>query len=57
MHSWRALREVVLSPNAMVLEIWDKDSYEKVVDIEELDFASLAEEVMGNVKNEEDGVS
>ncbi|MBA5629524.1 division/cell wall cluster transcriptional repressor MraZ [Moheibacter lacus] len=50
-------KEVVLSPNAMVLEIWDKDSYEKVVDIEELDFASLAEEVMGNVKNEEDGVS
>ncbi len=50
-------KEVVLSPNAMVLEIWDKDSYERVVDIEELDFASLAEEVMGNVKNEEDGIS
>ena len=50
-------KEVVLSPNAMVLEIWDKDSYEKVVDIEEFDFAALAEEVMGNVKKEEDGVS
>ena len=50
-------KEVVLSPNAMVLEIWDKDSYERVVDIEELDFASLAEEVMGNVKNDEDGIS
>lgn len=50
-------KEVVLSPNATVLEIWDKDSYERVVDIEELDFASLAEEVMGNVKNDEDGVS
>ncbi len=50
-------KEVVLSPNAMVLEIWDKDSYERVVDIEELDFASLAEEVMGNVKNDEDAIS
>lgn len=50
-------KEVVLSPNARVLEIWDKDSYEKVVDIEEMDFASLAEEVMGNVKKGENDVS
>ena len=51
-------KEVVLSPNAMILEIWDKDLYESVVDISELDFAALAEDVMGNVKNNEsDGIS
>ena len=31
-----------------IVEIWDKDSYEKVIDETAEDFASLAEEVMGD---------
>ena len=34
-----------------VIEIWDKDLYEKSISCEEIDFADLAEEVMGNTNN------
>ncbi len=50
-------KEVVLSSSVNVVEIWDKESYEKVVDVAEVDFAQLAEEVMGGTKSNEDGVS
>lgn len=50
-------KDVVLSSNVNVLEIWDKDAYEKVVDIEEADFAALAEQVMGGGNIGEDGIS
>jgi len=38
-------KEVVLSSAINIVEIWDKDSYEKVLDETAEDFASLAEEV------------
>ena len=41
-------KEVVLSSAINIVEIWDKDSYEKVIDETADDFASLAEEVMGD---------
>lgn len=41
-------KEVVLSSAINIVEIWDKDSYEKVIDETAEDFASLAEEVMGD---------
>ena|SRR5690606_13817738 len=41
-------KEVVLSSAVNIIEIWDKDSYEKVLEETAGDFASLAEEVMGN---------
>lgn len=50
-------KEVVLSSSVNVVEIWDKENYEKVVDVAEVDFAELAEEVMGGTKSGEDGVS
>ncbi|MFV0305485.1 MAG: division/cell wall cluster transcriptional repressor MraZ [Moheibacter sp.] len=50
-------KEVVLSSSINVVEIWDKESYEQAVDVNETDFASLAEEVMGNIEINEDGVS
>lgn len=50
-------KEVVLSSSINVVEIWDKESYEQAVDVNEMDFASLAEEVMGNIEINEDGVS
>ncbi|WP_026814821.1 division/cell wall cluster transcriptional repressor MraZ [Arenibacter certesii] len=40
-------KEVVLSSAINIIEIWDKDGYEKVLDDTADDFASLAEEVMG----------
>ena len=40
-------KEVVLSSAINIIEIWDKDNYEKVLDETAENFAELAEEVMG----------
>lgn len=40
-------KEVVLSSAINIIEIWDKDSYEKVLDETAENFAELAEQVMG----------
>jgi MraZ protein len=48
-------KQVVLSSAINIIEIWDKDSYEQTIDDAAMDFASLAEEVMGN--SDEDGIS
>ncbi|MEH6681395.1 MAG: division/cell wall cluster transcriptional repressor MraZ [Sediminicola sp.] len=40
-------KDVVLSSAINIIEIWDKESYEKVLDETAADFAELAEEVMG----------
>ncbi|REE83035.1 MraZ protein [Lutibacter oceani] len=50
-------KNVVLSSALNIIEIWDKDKYEKAIDDATIDFADLAEEVMGNVTNDDDGVS
>ncbi len=47
-------KEVVLSSAINIIEIWDKDSYEKVLEETAENFAELAEEVMGE---DEEGVS
>lgn len=41
-------KQVVMSSSINIIEIWDKDNYEKAIDDATVDFASLAEEVMGN---------
>ncbi|MEP0131428.1 MAG: division/cell wall cluster transcriptional repressor MraZ [Eudoraea sp.] len=41
-------KEVVLSSAINIIEIWDKDCYEKVIDETAENFADLAEEVMGD---------
>ena len=41
-------KDVVLSSAINIIEIWDKDSYEKVIDETAENFADLAEEVMGD---------
>lgn len=49
-------KDVVLSSAINIVEIWDKDRYEKAIEDATGDFADLAEEVMGT--NElEDGIS
>lgn len=40
-------KNVVVSSSIDILEIWDKDKYEQAIDDAALDFADLAEEVMG----------
>jgi len=45
-------KEVVLSSAINIVEIWDKDSYEKVIEETAEDFADLAEEVMGGDEDE-----
>jgi MraZ protein len=42
-------KEVVLSSSVNRIEIWDKNSYENVVNNPDVDFAKLAEEVMGSI--------
>lgn len=54
LHTFAKLeKEVVLSSAINIVEIWDKDKYEKAIDEAADDFAELAEEVMGNDDNEE----
>ncbi len=48
-------KEVVVSSAINIIEIWDKDKYEKAIDDATVDFADLAEEVMG--QDDEDGIS
>jgi len=59
LHSFAGIdNEIVLSTSVNIIEIWDKDKYERVIDDAAVDFADLAEEVMGGGQNEdENGVS
>ncbi|MDK7374365.1 MULTISPECIES: division/cell wall cluster transcriptional repressor MraZ [Weeksella] len=45
-------KDVVLVLNIDVIEVWDKEEYEKVVSADFESFADLAEEVMGNQNDE-----
>ena len=50
-------KDVVLSSAVNIVEIWDKDKYEKSIDDSVVDFADLAEEVMGNLNDDDNGIS
>lgn len=41
-------KSIVVNAAFNILEIWDKDLYEKAIDDAAVDFADLAEEVMGD---------
>ena len=47
----------MISSAVNILEIWDKDKYEQAIDDATVDFADLAEEVMGDKNDDFNGVS
>ena len=49
-------KDIVVSSAINIIEIWDKDKYEKAIDDAADDFADLAEEVMGQ-DDDNDGIS
>ena len=46
-------KEIVLSSSVNMIEVWDKAQYESVLKSASLDFADLAEEVMGGSQIQE----
>ena len=47
-------KEIVLSSSGNMIEIWNKNSYEQIINNENIDFATLAEDVMGSKDNKDD---
>tara|TARA_B100001765_G_scaffold214959_1_gene184591 strand:+ start:55397 stop:55816 length:420 start_codon:yes stop_codon:yes gene_type:complete len=50
-------KDIVLTSGGNIIEIWDLVAYETAVSNEDGDFASLAEEVMGDQNSIPDGLS
>lgn len=58
LHSFAGVsKEVVLTSGQGIIEVWDKARYEKAIDDAAVDFAELAEEVMGGENMEIDDIS
>ncbi|MFK2820443.1 division/cell wall cluster transcriptional repressor MraZ [Flavobacteriaceae sp. LMIT009] len=47
-------KDIVVSAVGSIMEVWDKGNYEKAIDDAVVDFADLAEEVMGQ---DDEGIS
>lgn len=49
--------EIVLSASVGTIEVWNKSAYEANINDPEIDFSDLAEDVMGGLNEEADGLS
>ncbi len=50
-------KEIVISSAINIVEIWDKNKYEQAINDAASDFADLAEEVMGDESDADNGIS
>jgi transcriptional regulator MraZ len=50
-------KDLVLTSKVNIIEIWDKESYEQSISGDDVDFADLAEDVMGNLNDDDNGIS
>lgn len=50
-------KDLVLSSAVNIVEIWDKTLYEKAIDETTIDFGDLAEDVMGDINDDGNGIS
>jgi len=50
-------KDIVLSSAVNIVEIWDKELYEKSIAGDDIDFADLAEDAMGNINDDDNGIS
>ena len=50
-------KDIVLNSAINIIEIWDKNKYENAIKNATDDFSDLAEDVMGNFNENEDGIS
>lgn len=58
LHSFAGIsKQVVLAAVGNIIEVWDKQRYEKAIDDATVDFAELAEEVMGGENIVDDEIS
>lgn len=46
-------KEIVVASAGEIFEIWDKDDYETMINNATINFADLAEEVMGKINNDD----
>ncbi|WP_313028481.1 division/cell wall cluster transcriptional repressor MraZ [Soonwooa sp.] len=47
-------KDIVIASAGELFEVWDKEAYEAIINAGAVDFANLAEEVMGNNNNNDD---
>lgn len=50
-------KDLVLTSKVNIIEIWDKGLYEQSISGDDMDFADLAEDVMGNLNDDDNGIS
>ena len=50
-------KEIVVASAINIVEVWDKDKYEQAINDAASDFAELAEDVMGDVSDANNGIS